>query len=526
MEALQVIRDLIRSLGDEERQTIRIYLTCFYQKGKEARSITLYDILVAEQKKGKQIEVASPAELVSTIYGRSSPGNFSRLLYRLREKILEGLIIDVNVERKGAYGERTRINIEVRKNLTQIQILRSRGVKSIAELLLTKVIDQCKRYELYEEILIALRLQIDFYAEEYGDAFVKNIQEQYKKYNLAKDAVLKAEIYRGQIHANVDFRTGVEMDVEVLRNMLTELSNDYKKTSSTQVGFYYFYILTQYYQLKGEYRSARKALMDNLKLLDLNPGIFTRIRVGNIKINLADNDLYLREFSRAFKTAQSATRYFADSSFNYTQAVEQMFYAQFYLGDYKYAREILLELLPDIDETTGLQYRVGKRIYLFACTSFMLQDFETSYKLTNRVINPIEDDKEGWNIGVRILTILSLIELQQFDEATSKIDALKNFLDTLKKENVSPRFRAALSIFRKLSNTGFDFKTFYQKEKARLEEFQQFEWIPKYPDIISVSHWIHAKVFKTRFMQLVPPAKKQNKTFTNKSEIKRQEMKE
>ena len=503
MDALEVVRELIRHLTEEERQTVRVYISSFFQKGKSSRSVTLYDLIVADLKKKEGTETTAK-EFESTLYGQQSEANFSRLLYRLREKILEALIIDVNVNREDAYAERTKVNIEVRKNLTQIQILRSRGLKSIAQTILSKVIEQCKKYELFEELLLGLRLQIDVYSEDFGDKHQSKLIAQYEKYNFAMNAVLRAEVNRGKVHSAVDFKSGLTAKVEWLKEMLDQMNTDYRKSTSAQVGFYYFYILTQYYQLQGQYKNARKTLLDNLKLLDTHAGIFTPIRVGNIKLNLADNDLFLREFDRCFKVATESQRYFKATSFNHTQAVELMFYSQYYSSSYSLAREILLQLLPDLDETTGVQYRQGKRLYLLGCTCFMLKDFETAFKLTNRFNNPIEEDREGWNVGMRILTVLSLIELNQLDDATTKVLVLSNFVDSLEKDKVTTRLKHIAVILRKLSNAGFDFKRFYQKEKEKLDSLTELQWSPKSPEMIIVDQWIRAKVFKREFIQEIP----------------------
>ncbi len=504
MEVLNVIRDIVTRLTEEEKTVVRTYLSVFYYRGKPVKSLQLWDILIGDLKR-KSGDLTSPAEIETSIYGKSSPSNFSRLLYRLREKILESLIIDVNVQRENVYDERTKVHIEIRKNLTQIQILRSRGLMDYTQSMLSRVIEQAKKYEIYEELLTATRLLIDHHCVEYGDKHLNKLLLSYEKYDAAKNAALRAEVNLGRVQAEWDYRTGQNAKTDWLKKMLDEMSSDYKKTTSSQVGFYYFYVLTQYYQHIEDYKSARKSLLDNLKLLDCNPGIYTGIRVGNVMVNLSDNDLYLREFQRAFKTASNSLRYFKPTSFNHTQAIELMFYAQFYLGEFAAAREIILQLLPDEDETTGIRYRLGKRLFLLACTLFMLKDYDATFKLASRVLNPIEEDKEGWNLGMRFLTILSLIELQQLDEAAGKILILKNFIENLDKSKVPERLKAVAVLLRKLSNAAFDFKNFYQKEKERIELLKQTVWIPKSPEMIIFDQWLIAKVFKQPFEQKIPP---------------------
>ena len=495
MEVLESIKRIMSRLTEEEARVARSYLTTFSQKGKEARALKLFD-LVAEHRAKDPTALLDAKQIEHTIYGEPSASNFTRLVYRLREKMLESLVLDVNANRDDVYDERTRVNIEVRKNITQAQILQSRGLHDISESTLEKVIQQCKKYEIFEELLLAIRLLINLRRSEDGSKYLKNWMATYEKYDFMKTALVKAEAQMCLVHAELDFKAGEKAKSEWLKSILDEMSVDYRKTSCAHIGFNYFYLQAQYYQILRNYSAARKALQDNLNLLETHPGIYTKIRVGNVLSNIADNDLYLHEFSRSQKTAARALLHFKETSFNHQQAIELIFYSYYYRGDYKAARETILRLLPNAEDAGELMYKQGKRFYLLACTNFMLGDYHKAIQLINRIINPIEIDKEGWNIGLRILTIMTLIELEQFDEATLKIGALKSFVESVGKENISDRSLSIAGLLRKLSNASFDFRVLHQKEKDRIAALSKIEWIPKSPEMILVDQWIMARVTK------------------------------
>jgi tetratricopeptide (TPR) repeat protein len=504
MEALNSVKRILNRLSEEETSTARSYLTTFGQKGKEARAVVLFD-LIAEQRAIDPSALLDAQKLELKIYGTASATNFSRLVYRLRDKILESLVLDVNSSREGVYDERTRINIEVRKCITQAQILQSRGLHDISESLLEKVIQQCKKYEILEELLLAIRLLINLRRSEDGSKFLKAWMTTYEKYDYMKTVLVKAEAQMCLVHAELDYKAGEKAKSEWLKPILDEMSTDYRKTSCAHIGFNYFYLQAQYYQLLHDYEGARKALQDNLNLLETHPSIFTKIRMGNVLSNIADNDLYLHQFNRSQKTASKALLHFKETSFNHQQAIELIFYAHYYRGDYKEARETILRLLPNAEDAGELLYKQGKRFYLLACTSFMLGDYNKALQLINRIINPIEADKEGWNAGLRILTIMTLIQLEKFDEATLKIGALKSFIDSVGKENFSERVLSISGLLRKLSNASFDFKIFFQKEKERIAVLSQIEWTPKSPEMILVDQWFMARANK-RPLELILPA--------------------
>jgi tetratricopeptide (TPR) repeat protein len=495
MEIVDTLQRIISRLTEEEKAIARAYLMTFSQKGKEARAIRLFDMIVAHEKVAGQRPM-DYTELEIALYGIPSATNFNRLVYRLREKILESMVLDVNVYRDDAYDERTRVNIEIRKNITQAQILQSRGLHDISEVILEKVIQQGKKYEILEELLLAIRLMINLRRPEDGGKHLSKWLAVYEKYDFMKTALVRAEARMCRVHAELDFKAGEKAKADWLKTVLDEMVIDYRKTSCAHIGFNFFYLQAQYYQIVRDFKNARKALEDNLKLLETHPSIYTKIRVGNVLSNLADNDLYLRQFARCQKTALKALLHFKETSFNYQQAQELIFYSHYYRGEYKAAKDTILQLLPEIEEASDLQYRQGKRFYLLACTCFMMGDYSGTIKLANRIINPIEEDREGWNVGLRILTIMALVELQKTDEAASRIAALKTFIDSVGKENITERSLTIVTLLRKLSNAAFDFKVLYQKEKDRIEALGELEWMPKSPEMVIADQWMLSKIFR------------------------------
>ncbi len=501
METLNTILEIISRMTEEEISSTRCYLTIFNPRKKKSHSLTLFDILSA--KRGENEAPPDREQLENILYGKQNPATFSRLVLRLKDKILEALIIDINVNREGVYDERAKTTMEIRKNISQVQILRGRGLLDLTQSMLEKIITQAKKYEIYEELLLALRLLIEHHTIDQGDKHFQKLLNDYKHYDEAKNAVLRAEVNHGRVNAELDYRTGQNAKAEWLQEILDEMLTDYKNTSASVVGHHYYFIEAQCYQLLGDYKSARQALKDNFRLLEASPAISTKLRKGNILLNIAENDLYLHNFLRGYTTACSSMAFFKPTSFGQTQSIEIMFYAQFFMGNYGTAREIILQLLPDIEQATGTSYRMGKRLYLLANASFMLDDFSIAHKLTS-LINPIENDKEGWNIGIRILSIISLIEVQQLDDATAKIAALREFLQSLDKATVPERLRTIYTILQKLSSIGFDFKAVYQREKENIDLLGKMKWLPRSPEMIIFDQWLFAKVSKQKFVQKIP----------------------
>lgn len=496
---ISVVKEILAVLTSQEKTTIKTYLSSFIEKGRESsnRSVKLFEILTSLKDR------KMPDEVVEKILlGNSKPNAFNHQVARLRDKILEALIIDVNIERDGSYPETTRVNIAIRKNITQAQILQNRGARKIAELMFEKVIEQCKKHELFEELLIALRALIRLKVLNEGDKQLQRLLNKYEKYDYYKNAVLRAEINYGKVISKTDFSSLHSTKTDWYREMLDTMSDDFKKTRSIQIGYYYYYIETYYHQLQRNYKSARRSLLSIQRLLETGPVMNIPSMKGGVLVNLGENDLFVGQFERSYETLEKSLQYFKKDNFNYDQGVELMFYAKFYDGDYQMAFEIISQLLREPQSKNN--FRKGKRSFLLASTFFMMGDFPITLRHLN-MINPIVSDKDGWNLGIKILHILTLIELEEFDEATSKTDSLRKFFEN---GGHNHRVKMICQLLQSLSYSGYDFKAVYQKEKSCLDMLEEksgaLSWQIKSSEMIIFPQWFFAKVSRQKFTQVIP----------------------
>jgi hypothetical protein len=500
MHPFQSVRQILSKLTPEEKSAIRTYLGSFIEKGKTAnsKSIQLFDILVSD--KGQAL---TDKEVEEIIYRNPNSVTVNKLVVRLREKILEALILDVNMEREGAYEERNRAIAATRKLITQAQILQYRGLREIALYLFNKALSQCKKYEFYEELLTVLRLMIKQQSLDEGEAGIKALLREYNSFDDAKTALLRAEINHRKIISETDFHNQPKLKSERIRRMLDEMSEDYRRTRSAQIGNYYFHIEAQLYQQQRNYKNARKALLCSRRLLDTSQAINTAQNFVGTLMNLADNDLYLTEFERCYETAEQALERCKKAEFNYAQIIELMFYAKYYGGEYQIAANLIFQLTSS-ENKNAFGFRAGKRNYLLANSYFMMEDFHTAMRYLN-LLNPIEADKDGWNIGIKVLLIMTLIELGTHDDATGKIEALRKYIEHSQLQN--HRLKMICQVFLTLSYNGYNFKTAYQKERSCIEMLDEdagaLQWQIKSSELVIFHKWFFSKVTRQKFIQRI-----------------------
>ena len=119
------LRSLIQSLSKDELALLKRHLVA--DSGKKKNKY----LMLLELFRNKASETMKEIDFVSAIYG--SPGSiqsFRMLRYRLRAKVLDSLINDINIDRYNDWEDIDLIAIKVRKRLTEYFILNSMRPKT------------------------------------------------------------------------------------------------------------------------------------------------------------------------------------------------------------------------------------------------------------------------------------------------------------------------------------------------------------------------------------------------------------
>lgn len=502
MSGLQSIRRLIGCLSPEEQSTFRSFLTSFDSRGEKfnSKSVKLLDLLCSRND-------LSDHEVEFFVYGKRSTTAFSRLLIRFRDKLVESLLFEINIRREGAYSEQFRYLFEVRRKISSGQILVGRGLYDIALFLYDTAVETCIRYEFYEELLQVLRLKMQLAALTEGAAAYLKIIREYQKYEKCCSAAFAAFCDYNLLVGETGFKGRQDDHSRFLLHSISRMRHDYEVTGSANVAFYLYYLEAQHFQELHFYRHARKSLLRLAALVEKTPAVYAAYRLGNVLTNLADNDIYLHQFERAVETCSRARPLLQAGSFNDFQCLETEFYGLFYCGQYEAAKSILEELLT-ADNEKNASFRAGRRRYLMACTLFLMGEFREAHELLSEQ-NEIERDREGWNVGVRILSIINDIERSLHDNAGKKIENARKHLRKLEQqEKLRRREQLIYEVLRELDNSSYDFKSVYQALSGHFAELRSQDsdtrWLVHSPEMIIFHEWFIARVVRIRYVQRVP----------------------
>lgn len=500
MSTLSVVRQLVRKMGPEEIKIARKFLNAFNTRGEKEQNkgVIFLSLLLDEIKRNRVYE---EEELEKLIYGRVGGAAFPRMLLRFREKLFESLLLSPNIDREGAYSERAKVMYEIRREVSLAQVVLSRGMQDQALEMFNGVIQKALKYELFEECLLAVRNRIEIGAFYGGVKSQQQDKELYDKTVRALTGVKTAVEYYSLLLAETEFNAtpGQPFFSQRLNRQINELYDVLKDTSSAYVAFYLNYIEAHHLQLQHRYKAASKVLKEQADIIVEYPAIKSNTRLAGALINYAWNEIYCYNFASALAEIEKAEALLPAGNSNLFQCYETRFYSYFYTGAYEKALQCLT-LQQEEEEGLASPFSTGKRNYMSAAIAFATGRNEKVHEIL-RDLNPIENDNEGWNIGMRVLHIMNDIELEKTENAVSRIENLRKHIEKLKKKaDVSERERLKYEVLRELVNTRFDFTATYNRRRDEIEQLRsrdpQTSWHILTPELVPFEQWFDSRLYK------------------------------
>jgi hypothetical protein len=139
-----------------------------------------------------------------------------------------------------------------------------------------------------------------------------------------------------------------------------------------------------------------------------------------------------------------------------------------------------------------------KWLYYSANIEFMQGDYKSVLKTLKRH-SFIKTDKSGWRLGFRILELMALVELEQYDNLPYRLDTFRKMLSSITEADVT-RPRAVWVLMNRLVKESFDFKAVDKKQKEEIGLLRAGEgnyfWDPRGYEIIRFDEWWAGKVKK------------------------------
>ncbi len=491
--SLKSLNELVRGLTQDEIKSVQRFLNGFDDSvgQNKVKTSRLLELTLADEK-------VSTSRIMGALYENpDSERAFAMLIQRLYDKILECILLEANIERKDAYSEFVMASIDVRKKIMQARILKGRNLNSDILGFYDKIISKAKKFELFDELCEVLELKRLHIGLRFGPTDFDEVTKELEFFNDARKAIAKCYEYEILIASQSEFSSKNDKIIELIIRALSDLQMEFDKTKSANVGYFLYKTEARYFSLIEEFQRARNSYLKVVDIVTNFPAVATKIKSGISLMELSNAEISLYDFHSAITHISLSKTYFSKFSFNSIQASEIEFIANFFSGNIGGAAEILNELTdPNIPDYSP--FIQSRHFYLLACVNF-LQGKNKDCNILFKHTKEIDKDKEGWNLGVRVLNILNQIELDDVDFAEDLIENLRKHVErTLKlKKDIRSRDIVILKILNELVKESFDFKAVWNKRPNYFELLAsndaEHKWEIKSHELVIFHEWFKWK---------------------------------
>ncbi len=146
-ETLQHLKHIVDALNKNEKEVLVEYLKAFDSRsaGYKPKTLIILDLLL------KNNDLSKVNKYLKKKFGAKSQDALRMMMYRLKEKIGESLVLDVNIMREGIYSELSQARANVAKKKIIALIYTSRGIAHETLELYDKVIALSKKSKPHQE---------------------------------------------------------------------------------------------------------------------------------------------------------------------------------------------------------------------------------------------------------------------------------------------------------------------------------------------------------------------------------------
>jgi tetratricopeptide (TPR) repeat protein len=515
---MQDLYSLIHSLTSSEWQSLQSYFTCFTPHDEsKSKYLELASLLMNSG------ECPSGKSCCLKIYGVKRDPNFEKLKSRLKEKIMDFLLTDISCDKQKELDEADYNIIKITKKTAQFrQLFYSKNRLPLLYGLLNEIIFLAKEYEQYSIVVEHLRIKKGLVSWNKGGAEFEKIDSEMGKYFEYNRLVNKAEHYYYKLIMQYEYEgnPNIKKISSFLKKAIEDVRNGYELTESPLINYRLKMLELDLYQMNKDFLKARSTCLELLAVVRNNKSVYRKQRVGIVYDQISRCEFYLGNFKQAAESAIEAQKNFNLNSENYCIALEQEFYSLFAMKQYGQSMDIANKMISSATPKELGEFRFSKYNYLLANALFKLKRFEEARQLLSQT-RAISKDKAGWEIGARVLGIMTQVEMLKLSEASSAIESLRKFIDyTNKKTPVSTRDKTILDLLIGAERKGFMFSQLNGKTEGYLailnSSDKKTKWEPFTHEVIPFHEWFSGKMKKhilpvSPVKELAPVKKKKEK---------------
>lgn len=505
---MQRLHQLLNSLNPQQVKVLRNYLTSFSTRDGNTKYWKLASLLLKNKER-----VPSVKECSEKIYRSQPDGRIEQLKNRVYAKVLDSLLIDINTNRDISGDVNHPVQIKLRKKMLLYDLLKYTSLRESVGLEMIKdIVAPAREHELFVILLDALYILKWNYGLRKGADFFNKLNKEIEQAEKWKRYAQRAQDLYVQLGQFSTFNTKADKNrlIEFLNSSIAELKQYYLESGVKSIGYFMRTFEMTSFQLNKEPEKAKEAALAIIDLMDANKVIAFKIRYGVCYSYIAEFEAEMGHYEQAINYINKARPFMGQSVIN--TAVSKRLELNIYIlkDDFHKAIEIADDLLKTSPQVTG-DFRRDIIFYFKACCHFMLGEYRECARLLGQKFQ-LTRDKLGWEVNIRFMRIMTLVEQNKPDEAFSMVQSLHKHMERYKQiKDLSERDHMLLMVFRELAREGFAFQRptdkVYRYLLLLLEKGKPHSWEPLSPELIRIHDWIIRK-----YEHFVPPAPAKKKT--------------
>lgn len=482
MSAFNSLKQFILQLSPAEIEYCRNHVVAFDSRGDKSnsKSLQLFNILVKSDK----VEFEEN-EIVFLLYSRKNADAFTKLLQRLRDKLLDALSSEINVVRERVYNkDKTRLRILMRRRLNHVDMLIARKQFNLAKDILDWIVDTSDKSEIFDELLTALRLYSQLYFKIGADETVNNIQRLVAN---CRRSISQAET------ANLLYMLSKNAEAKDIAERITEVRKYAQETPSLTDTYFQLGMKAQEMRVAKNYVVVQKLVRQQLNLALNNMALRDYNAIAQLHLELALNSMHMKKFTRAEKFVRDAERYFGKTN-NKDNADLQL---------YQFHSLLYAKRFDDAAETVkkmNLRKLSPVRTYLKAVIAFLNGKYGT-------VIDLLAERKPTYftttNLGYWPFILAQMAIITKTVRGRGKLPMrVINGLSRLKQiDSLSPREKTADMLIRKLISHKLDFTRVRIEAETDYRRLQskdgEYAWTIFSSELIPFDDWFFSMISNT-----------------------------
>lgn len=408
------------------------------------------------------------------IYNRLPDSTFCQLKERLKKDLLNFMVFFPSSRAKSS--PLSNADTECRVLLIQAKLLLERGLPSEAVLLLNKVYRTAVTYDIPDLKISA----IDMLCSSSG---IDSETYQYYCKELLSNVHIQSEIFR--MKAATVVSKGVIMDVSSKHRMASE------DCISPNFLYWQYTKRMQDYHKTGNVSMAYLNGLRAISVVRTNSILFPVGLKAGLYLDIGWILTCSQQYSRAEEHIEMIVKECEDDSILELKTFELLFCIQFAQKKYASAEKITEQAMEN-SKALGDSGIKKKWLFYKACIKFSINEFVASVSLLRRCTDIVKE-KSGLLIEFKMLELLNLVELADYDLVEYKIDSFRKLIE-YHKIDCTDRVRYFIKLVKTLLKTGFNYDEVGLQSSSWISEMKPKNRDVRKIELIDVSYWVKQKV--------------------------------